>query len=125
MEVIDKRNGDLEKNARLGKETKSQDSCRLHKVDREARSDSKTSGNIERLWLNPPSLPPSPLPSPPPPPPSSDPEENPEDDPFQMDPKKYHFSGMVQGGSKGYFVGWYVDQKTKREELGKMKIINV
>ena len=106
---------------KLGKETESHISCGLHKVDREARSGSKTSGNIERLWLTPP----SPLPSPPLPPPPSDPEENPEDDPFQMDPKKYHFSGTVQDGNKGYFVGWYIDQKTKREELGKKKIINV
>ena len=80
---------------------------------------------MERLWLTPPSPPPSPLPSPPLPPPPSDPEENPEDDPFQTDPKKYHFSGTVQNGNKWYFVGWYIDQKTKREELGKMKIINV
>ena len=101
MEVIDKRNGDLEKNAKLEKETRSHNSCRSHKVDREARSGSKTSGNIERPWLNPPSLPPSP----PLPPPPSDPEENPEDDPFQTDPKKYHFSGTVQDGNKGYFVG--------------------
>ena len=121
MEVIDKRNGDLEKNVKLGKETKSHNSCGSHKVDREARSGSKTSGNIERLWLTPP----SPLPSPPPPPPPLDPEENPEDNPFQTDPKKYHFAGTVQDGNKGYFVGWYIDQKTKREELGKMKIIKV
>ena len=79
---------------------------------------------MERLWLTPPSPPPS-LPSLPLPPPPSDPKENPEDDPFQMDPKKYHFSGTVQNGNKGYFVGWYINQKTKREELGKMKIINV
>ena len=125
MEVIDKRNGDLEKNAKLGKATKSHDSCGSHKVDREARSGSKTPGNIERLWFNPPSPPPSPLPSPPLPPPPSDPEENPEDDSSQTDPKKYHFSGTVQDGNKGYFVGWYIDQKTKREELGKMKIINI
>ena len=117
MEVIDKRNGDLEKNVKLGKETKSHDSCGLHKVDREARRGSKTSGNVERLRLTPPSPPPSPLPSPPLPPPLSDPKENPEDDPFQTDPKKYHFSGTVQDGNKGYFVGWYIDQKTKREEL--------
>ena len=125
MEVIDKRNGDLEKNVKLGKETKSHDSCGPHKVDREAWSSSKTSGNIERLWLTPPSPPPSPLPSPPLPPPPSDPKENPEDDLFQTDLKKYHFSGTVQDGNKGYFVGWYIDQKTKREELEKMKIINV
>ena len=125
MEVIDKRNGDLEKNVKLGKETKSHDSCGSHKVDREARRGSKTSGNVERLWLTPPSPPPSPLPSPPPPPFHLEPEENPEDDPFQTDPKKYHFSRTVQNGNKGYFVGWYIDQKTKREELGKMKIINV
>ena len=120
-EVIDKRNGDLEKNAKLGKETKSHNSCGSHKVDREAQSGSKTPGNTERLWFNPP----SPLPSPPPPPPPSDPEENPEDDSSQTDLKKYHFSGTVQDGNKGYFVGWYIDQKTKREELGKMKIINI
>ena len=124
MEVIDKRYGDLEKNMKLGKETKCHDSWGSHKVDRKARSSSKTSGNIERLWLTQPSPPPSPLPSPLPPPPL-DPEKNPEDDPFQTDPKKYHFSGTVQGGNKGYFVGWYIDRKTKREELGKMKIINV
>ena len=75
MEVIDKRNGDLEKNVKLGKETKSHDSCGSHKVDREAQSGSKTSGNVERLWLIPPSPPPSPLPSPPPPPPPSDPKK--------------------------------------------------
>ena len=68
MVVIDKRNGDLEKNTKLEKETESQDKCRLHKVDKEALSSSKTSGT-----------PPSPpLPSPP-----SDPEENLEYDPFQ------------------------------------------
>ena len=78
-----------------------------------------------RLWFNPPSPPPSPLPSPPPPPPPSDPKENSEDDSSQMDPKKYHFSGTVQDGNKGYSVGWYIDQKTKKEELGKMKIINL
>ena len=32
---------------------------------------------------------------------------------------------MLQDGNKGYFVGWYIDQKTKSKELGKMKIINV
>ena len=69
MEVIDKRNGDLEKNVKLGKETKSHNSCGSHKVGREAWSGSKPLGNIERLWLNPPSSPPFPLPSPPPPPP--------------------------------------------------------
>ena len=125
VKVIDERNGDLGKNVRLGKETKSHNSGGLHKVDREARSGSKTLGNIERPWLTPPSPPPSPLPSPPLPPSPSDPEENPEDDPFQTSPKKYHFSGTVQDGNKGYFVGWYIDQKTKREELEKMKIINV
>ena len=117
MVVIDKRNGDSEKNARLEKETKSHDRCGLHKVDREAQSSSKTSANIEGLWLAPP--------SPPSLPPPSDPEENSRDDPFQTDLKKYHFSGTVQDGNKGYFVGWYINQKTKREELGKMKIINV
>ena len=54
-----------------------------------------------------------------------DPEGTPEDNPFQTDLKKYYFSGTVQDGNKGYFVGWYIDQKTKREEFGKMKIINV
>ena len=78
-----------------------------------------------RPWLTPPSPPPSPLSSSPPPPPPLDPGENPEDDPFQTNPKKYHFLGTVQDGDKGYFVGWYIDQKTKREELGKMKIINI
>ena len=110
MVVIDKRNGDLEKNTKLEKETESQDRCRLHKVDREALSSSETSGT-----------PPFPPPSSPP----SDPEENLKYDPFQTPPKKYHFSGTVQDGNKGYFVGWYINQKTKREELGKMKIINV
>ena len=76
MEVIDKRNGDLEKIVKLGKETKSHNSCGSHKVDREAQSGSKTSGNVERLWLTPPSPPPSPLPSPPLPPPPLDPKEN-------------------------------------------------
>ena len=116
MVVIDKRNWDSEKNARLEKETKSHNRCGLHKVDREALSSSKTSGDIEGLWLAPPS---------PPSPPPSDPEENSKKDPFQTDLKKYHFSGTVQDGNKGYFVGWYISQKTKREELGKMKIINV
>ena len=101
VKVIDERNGDLGENVRLGKETKSHKSGGLHKVDREARSSSKTLGNIERPWLTPP----SPLPSPPLPPSPSDPEENPEDDPFQTSPKKYHFSGTVQDGNKGYFVG--------------------
>ena len=54
-----------------------------------------------------------------------DPGENPEDDPSQTNPKKHYFSGTVQDGDKGYFVGWYIDQKTKREELGKMSIIKV
>ena len=124
VQVIDERNGDLGKKARLGKETKSQDSGRSFKVDKEVRSGSRTLRDVERPWLTPPSLPPSPLPSPPLPPPPSNPGENPEDDPSQMNPKKYHFSGTVQDGNKGYFVGWYIDQKTKREELGKMKIIS-
>ena len=109
VKVIDERNGDLGKNARLEKETKSHNSDELHKVDREARSSSKPLGNIERPWLTPP----SPLPSPLLPSYPSDPEENPEDNPFQTSPKKYHFSGTVQDGNKGYFVGWYIDQKTK------------
>ena len=104
VQVIDERNGDLGKKARLRKETKSEDSGRLHKVDREVLSGSKTLGGIERPWLTPPSPPPSPLPSPLLPPPPSNPGENPEDDPFQMNPKKYHFSGTVQDGDKGYFV---------------------
>ena len=41
-----------------------------------------------------------------------------------MNPKKYHFSGTVQDGNKGYFVGWYIDQKTEKEKWGKIKIIN-
>ena len=118
VKVIDERNGDLGKNARLGKETKNPGSGRSHIVDREAQSGSKPAGDAVRPWLTPPS-------PPPPPPPPSDPGENPEDDPFQTKPKKYHFSRTVQDGDKGYFVGWYIDQKTKREELGKMKIINV
>ena len=120
VQVIDERNGDLGKKARLRKETKSEDSSRLHKVDKEVLSGSKTLGDIERPWLTPP----SPLPSPPLLPPPSDPGENPEDDPFQMNPKKYHFSGTVQDGDNGYFVGWYIDQKTEKEKWGKMKIIN-
>ena len=124
VQVIDERNGDLGEKVRLRKETKSQDSGRLHKVDKEVLSGSKTLGDIERPWLTPPSPPPSPLPSPPLPPPPSDPGENPEDDPFQTNPKKYHFSGTVQDGDKGYFVGWYIDQKTEKEKWGKMKIIN-
>ena len=114
-----KRNGDLGKNARLGKETKSPDSSRLHKVDREAQSGSKPLGDAARPWLTPPSPPPSPLSSPPPPPPPLDPGENSEDDPFQTNPKKYHFLGTVQDGDKGYFVGWYIDQKTKGKNWGK------
>ena len=124
MQVIDERNGDLGKKARLRKETKSKDSGRLHKVDREVLSGSKTLGDIERPWLTPPSPPPSPLPSPLLPPPPSDPGENHEDDPLQMNPKKYHFSGTAQDGDKGYFVGWYIDQKTEKEKWGKIKIIN-
>ena len=108
LQVIDERNGDLGKKARLRKETKS---GRLHKADKEVLSGSKTLGDIERSWLTPPSPPPSPLPSPPPPPPPLDPGENPEGDPFQTNPKKYYFSGTVQDGDKGYFVGWYIDQK--------------
>ena len=42
-----------------------------------------------------------------------------------MDPKKYHFSGMVQDGNKGYFVRWILIKRQKREDLGKIKIINV
>ena len=124
VQVIDERNGDLGKKARLRKETKSKDSSRLHKADKEVLSASKTLGDIERSWLTPPSPPPSPLPSPPPPPPPLDPGENPEGDPFQMNPKKYYFLGTVQDGDKGYFVGWYIDQKTEKEKWGKMKIIN-
>ena len=105
VQVIDERNWDLGKKARLRKETKSKDSSRLPKVDKEVLSGSKTLGDIERPWLTPPSPPPSPLPSPLLPPPPSDPGENPEDDPFQTNPKKYHFSGTVQDGDKGYFVG--------------------
>ena len=67
VKVIDERNGDLGKNARLGKETKNPDSGRLHIVDREARSGSKPLGDTVRPWLTPPSPPPSPLSSPPPP----------------------------------------------------------
>ena len=69
VKVIDERNGDLGKNARLGKETKNPDSGRSHIADREARSGSKPSGHALRPWLTPPSPPPSPLSSPPPPPP--------------------------------------------------------
>ena len=58
VQVIDERNGDLGKKARLRKETKSEDSGRLHKVDREVLSGSKTLGDIERPWLTPPSPPP-------------------------------------------------------------------
>ena len=120
VQVIDERNEDLGEKARLRKETKSEGSGRLHKVDKEVLSGSKTLEDIERPWLTPP----SPLPSPPLPPPPSDPGENPEDDPFQTNPKKYHFSGTVQDGDKGYFVGWYIDQKTEKEKWGKIKIIN-
>ena len=69
VKVIDERNGDLGKNAWLGKETKNPDSGGSHIVDREARSGSKPSGDALRPWLTPPSPPPSPLSSPPPPPP--------------------------------------------------------
>ena len=124
VQVIEERNGDLGKKVRLIKETKSEDSGRLHKVDKEVLSGSKTLGDIGRPWLTPPSPPPSPLPSPLLPPPPLDPGENPEDNPFQTNPKKYHFSGTVQDGDKGYFVGWYIDQKTEKEKWGKMKIIN-
>ena len=86
VKVIDERNGDLGKNARLGKETKTPDSGGSHIVDREAWSGNKPSGAAVRPWLTPPSPPPSPLSSPPPPPSPSDPGENPEDDPFQMNP---------------------------------------
>ena len=68
VKVIDERNGDLGKNARLGKETKNPDSGGSHIVDREVRSGSKPSGDAVRPWLTPPSPPPSPLSSPPPPP---------------------------------------------------------
>ena len=46
------------------------------------------------------------------PPPPSDPRDDPEDPEwpgFSEKPKKYHFSGTVQDGNKGYFVGWYID----------------
>ena len=124
VQVIDERNGDLGKQVRLRKEAEGQDSGRLHKVDKEVHSGSKTLGDIERPWLTPPSPSPSPLPSPPQPPSPSDPGENPEDNPFRMNPRKYHFSGTVQDGDKGYFVGWYIDQKTVKDKWGKMKIIN-
>ena len=77
VQVIDERNGDVGKKMRLRKEAKGQDSGRLHKVDKEVLSGSKTLGDIERPWLTPPSPPPSPLPSPPLPPSPSDPGENP------------------------------------------------
>ena len=124
VQVIDERNGDLGKKTRLRKEAKGQDNSRLHKEDKEVLSGSKTLGDIEKPWLTPPSPPPSPLPSPPLPLPPLDPGENPEDNPFQMNPKKYHFSGTVRDEDKGYFVGWYIDQKTEKEKWGKMKIIN-
>ena len=65
VKVIDERNEDLGKNARLGKEKKNPDSGGSHIVDREAESGSKPSGDAVRPWLTPP----SPLSSPPPPPP--------------------------------------------------------
>ena len=111
VQVIDERNGDLGKKMRLRKEVKGQDNGRLHKIDKEVLSGSKILEDIERPWLTPS----SPLPSPLLPPSPSDPGENPEDNPFQMNPKKYHFSGTVQDGDKGYFVGWYIDQKTEKE----------
>ena len=105
MVVIDKRNGDSKKNVRLEKGTKHHDRCGLHKVDREALSSSKTSGDIEGLWLSPP--------SPPSPPPPLDPEENSKDDPFQTDLKKYHFSGTVQDGNKGYLWDGILTKRPK------------
>ena len=59
------------------------------------------------------------------PPPPSDPGDNP-DDPewtgFSEEPKKYHFSGTVQDGNKGYFVGWYIDQKVGYDELRGVRV---
>ena len=48
-----------------------------------------------------------------------------ENDSLQIDPKKYHFSGSVQDGDKEYFVGWYINQKIGKGDLGKMKTINI
>ena len=124
VQVINERNGDLGIKTKLRKEVKGQDNGKSHKVDKEILSGSKILGDIERPWLTPSSPPPSPLPPPPLPPSSSDPGENPEDNPFQTNPKKYHFSGTVQDGDKGYFVGWYIDQKAEKEKWKKIKIIS-
>ena len=88
MAVIDKRNGKLEKNTELEKETKSHSRYGSHNIDREIINGSKTLENIEEPWLAPPSPPPSSSLSDP----AENPEENPGKTPFQMDPKKYHFS---------------------------------
>ena len=124
VQVIDERNGDLGKQVRLRKEAEGQDSDRLYKIDKEVLSGSKTLGDIERPWPAPPSPSPPPLPSPLLPPSPSDLGENPEDNPFRTNPRKYQFSGTVQDGDKGYFVGWYINQKTEKGKWGKMKIIN-
>ena len=82
VQVIDERNGDLEKQARLRKEAEGQDSDRLYKIDKEVLSGSKTLEDIERPWPTLPSPLPPPLSSPPLPPSPSDLGENPEDNPF-------------------------------------------
>ena len=59
------------------------------------------------------------------PPPPSDPGEdpdNPEWTGFSEKPKKYHFSGTVQDGNKGYFVGWYIEQKVGYNKLRGVRV---
>ena len=101
VQVIDERNGDLGKKARLRKETKSEDSGRLHKVDREVLSGSKTLGYIERPWLTPPSPPPSPLPSPLLSPPPSDLGENHEGTHSRRTQRNTISQGQYRMGIKG------------------------
>ena len=39
------------------------------------------------------------------------------------EPKKYHFSGTVQDGNKGYFVEWYIDQKMGYDQLREVRAL--
>ena len=115
VQVIDERNGDLGKKTRLRKEVKGQDNGRLHKVDKEVLSGSKTLGDIERPWLTPPSPPSSPLPSPLLPPSPSDPGENPEDNPFQTNQRNTISQEQYRMGIKGTLWDGTLTKRQKKK----------